>query len=100
MKRLTAVIIAIVMCIGICSIPAMAKDTTVKVRIAPFKTTILEQVVDNANVEFPLITYKDITYFPMTYDLCAALRMSSGFDSEILRLFEIPLSKKLRFFSF
>lgn len=82
MKRLTAVIIAIVMCTGICSIPAMAKDTTVKVRIAPFKTTILEQVVDNANVEYPLITYKDITYFPMTYDMCAALWLCSGFDSE------------------
>lgn len=82
MKKLTAVIITIVMCICTCAIPAMAKDTTVKVRIAPFKTTILGQDVDNAGVEFPLITYKDITYFPMTYDLCAALGMSSGFDEE------------------
>ena len=82
MKKLTAVIITIVMCISICGIPAMAMAPTVAVRIAPFKTTILKQDVDNANVEFPLITYKDITYFPMTYDLCASLGLSSGFDSE------------------
>ena len=82
MKKLTTAIITIVMCIGICTISAMAMAPTVAVRIAPFKTNILGQDVDNANVEFPLITYKDITYFPMTYDLCAALGLSSGFDSE------------------
>lgn len=82
MRKLTAVIITIVMCISACTIPTMANNETVNVRIAPFRTKILGQDVDNANVEFPLITYKDITYFPMTYDLCAALGMSSGFDSE------------------
>ncbi len=82
MKKLTAIIITIVMCLSICSISAMAMAPTVAVRIAPFKTTILDEHVDNANVEFPLITYKDITYFPMTYDLCAALGLCSGFDSE------------------
>lgn len=82
MRKLTAVIITIIMCIASCAIPAMANSETVYVRIAPFRTTILEQNIDNSNVEFPLITYKDITYFPMTYDLCAALGMSSGYDSE------------------
>ena len=82
MKRLTAVIIAIVMCISIFNIPAVAMVPTVAVRIAPFKTTILGENVDNTSVEYPLITYKDITYFPMTYDLCAALKLCSGFDNE------------------
>lgn len=82
MKKMVVIIIAMVMSLSVCAISATAMVPTVAVRIAPFKTTILEQVVDNANVEFPLITYKDITYFPMTYDLCAALGLCSGFDSE------------------
>lgn len=82
MKKLTAAIITVVMCISTCVFPVAAMVSNVKVKIAPFKTTILDQIVDNANVEFPLITYKDITYFPMTYDLCAALGLCSGFDSE------------------
>lgn len=54
----------------------------VKVKIAPFYTQIENVSVDNRYVQFPLITYKDITYFPMTHDLCAMLGLSTGFDSE------------------
>ena len=81
MKKITVWVLIIVFCIGF--IPSASADSgNIKVQIAPFKTEIQGMKVDNASVEYPLITYKDITYFPMTYDLCRALYLVSGFTAE------------------
>ena len=63
-------------------VPVLAKENEVNIRIAPFHTEIENVSVDNRYVEYPLITYNDITYFPMTYNLCAFLGLRSGFDTE------------------
>ncbi len=52
------------------------------VQIAPFYTQIGSMSVDNRYVKYPLITYNDVTYFPMTYDLCQMLNLRTGFDKE------------------
>ena len=80
MKKFTSFLLVLVLLLS--SISAFAKSDAVKVKIAPFYTEIQGMSVDNRYVEYPLITYKDITYFPMTFDLCSVLGLVSGFDSE------------------
>lgn len=46
--------------------PASA-DTQVKVTLPTFPVTLNGTAVDNAGSQYPLIVYRDITYFPMTY---------------------------------
>ncbi len=80
MKKLFSSLL--MLCLLLPSVLAGAQDSNVKVNIAPFYTEIDYMSVDNRYVEFPLITYKDITYFPMTYNLCERLDLVSGFDSQ------------------
>lgn len=82
MKKTLAILITFILCISSLTIPAYAKNEAVKVKIAPFYTEIQYMSVDNRYVEYPLITYKDITYFPMTFDLCTRLGLMCGYDSE------------------
>ncbi len=80
MKKILTLLLVLTLCIS--SFPAFAQNDKVKVKIAPFYTEIDRMSVDNRYVEYPLITYKDITYFPMTFDLCDRLGLMCGFDSE------------------
>ena len=83
MKKNIGIFLALALLItSIISVPVHAKENEVRVKIAPFYTQIQDVSVNNRYVEYPLITYKDITYFPMTYNLCAFLGLRSGFDSE------------------
>ncbi len=59
-----------------------ANAQSVRVKIPSFYTEINRSSVDNRYVEYPLILYKDITYFPMTYDMCQSLNLMCGFSSE------------------
>ncbi len=52
----------------------------VNVRIASYPTEINGINVANRDVEYPLINYRDITYFPMTYNLCARLGLTTGYE--------------------
>ena len=44
-----------------------AQSSSVTVTLPKFKVTFNGVTVDNANRQYPLIVYNDITYFPMTY---------------------------------
>ena len=79
MKKLRLLLVTATLALLLCGI---CHAQSVKVKIAPFYTQIEDVSVDNRYVEYPLITYKDITYFPMTYDLCSMLGLSVGFDSQ------------------
>lgn len=94
MKRNLALFLALTVIVtSVITVPALAKGNEVRVKIAPFYTEIENVSVDNRYVEYPLITYKDITYFPMTYNLCAFLGLRSGFDAEKgLYIISIPSS--------
>lgn len=83
MKKNISLFLALALLItSIISVSARAQGNEVTVKIAPFYTEIENVSVDNRYVEYPLITYKDITYFPMTYNLCAFLGLRSGFEAE------------------
>ena len=94
MKRKMTLFLALTVIVTfVITVPALAKGNEVGVKIAPFYTEIENVSVDNRYVEYPLITYKDITYFPMTYNLCAFLGLRSGFDAEKgLYIISIPSS--------
>ncbi len=61
---------------------SVSAEQSVNVQIAPFDTEINYQKVDNRHIEYPLIVYKDITYFPMTYDLCQSLGLMTGYTEK------------------
>jgi len=57
--------------------PAYA--ASVRVTMPSFMITLNETQIDNATRQYPLIVYKDITYFPMTYHDCRFLGLESEY---------------------
>lgn len=45
-----------------------------------FDVTLNGQKIESANREYPLLVYRDITYFPMTYYDCRFLGLSTDWD--------------------
>jgi hypothetical protein len=56
--------------------PASAAPKQVGVRIPSFNVELNGVKIDNEHQEYPLLVYKDITYFPMTWDFSRALSLS------------------------
>ena len=54
----------------------------INVKIPTFNTSINEVTFNNENEKYPLIVYKDITYFPMTWNMCRSIGLVSGWDNE------------------
>ena len=52
----------------------------VAVVIPEYPTVIAGMDIYNPALEYPVFTYNDICYIPMTYDLCERLSLSVGFD--------------------
>ena len=63
------------------TIPAAAygaqAGNAVSVTLPDFKVTLNGEEVNNSYSKYPLIVYKDITYFPMTYNDCRFLGLES-----------------------
>lgn len=53
-------------------------STGVKVTLPEFKVTLNGVAMDNSYSKYPLIVYKDITYFPMTYSDCRFLGIETN----------------------
>ncbi|TXK84354.1 hypothetical protein [Paenibacillus sp. N3.4] len=54
----------------------------VNVKIAEFSVTVNGIAADNANAAYPLFVYKDITYFPLTWDMSKALKWDISWSEE------------------
>lgn len=65
-----------------------AQSGAVNITLPNFKVTMNGQIVNNSYSKYPLIVYKDITYFPMTYSDCRYLGIESTWkgDKEGLRV--------------
>ncbi|MDR7855458.1 hypothetical protein [Tissierella sp.] len=59
-----------------------AQLKAVNVSIPSFKVTLNDTTVDNLYRQYPLIVYKDITYFPMTYYDSRFLGLETKWDSK------------------
>lgn len=69
--------------LGILPTPAAyAAGTTVQVSLPSHAVTLNGQTVSSDYSRYPLIVYKDITYFPMTYYDCRLLGVSTAWSKE------------------
>jgi hypothetical protein len=60
--------------------PAYA--ASVQINLPGFGVTLNGAQIDNATRQYPLIVYKDITYFPMTYYDCRFLGLESNYTAQ------------------
>ena len=67
----------------LCSNVGINADSSVSVDIPRFKITLNGTVMDNAYNKYPLLMYKDITYFPMTYDYARFLGLKANWYPKV-----------------
>lgn len=80
-KKISALFLLIFMII-VSIFPNVAfADTNVTVKLPNFKVTLNETEVNNSYRQYPLITYKGITYFPMTFYDCRYLGLETTWDN-------------------
>jgi len=60
--------------------PIFAATKNVSVNLPAFKVTLNGKEINNLYSKYPLIVYKDITYFPMTYSGCRYLGLETKWD--------------------
>lgn len=58
-----------------------AADDQLNVTIPTFDITINNSLIDSTQMQYPLIVHKDITYFPLTWNWCAAMGLASGYTA-------------------
>ena len=78
-KSITLLLVLVMLCSFV--IPVSASNE-VYVNIAPFPVYLYDMVVNSAYAEYPVITYKDVSYIPLTYDLCERCSINCGWDNE------------------
>ena len=62
--------------------PTAQAATRMTATLPAFPVTINGQVIDNSSAQYPLFLYKDVTYVPMTYNLCRFLGIVTAWDAE------------------
>ena len=76
-KRIFTVFVLVALITCVIAPNARAEETGVTVKLPGFKVTLNGTVIDNKTSLYPLIVYRDITYFPMTYYGCRFLGLES-----------------------
>lgn len=61
---------------------AFAATKNVSVSLPSFKVTLNGSEINNSYSKYPLIVYKDITYFPMTFGGCRYLGLETKWDQK------------------
>lgn len=80
MKKRFLLMLAVLSMTLISSVSASAK--TVDVIIPDYECVIGNSSVYYKDSIYPMISYKDITYFPMTWDYCNALGLATSYTEE------------------
>ncbi len=62
--------------------PTIVYAKSVAVTIPEFPVTVNDQVMENLHNQYPLLLYKDITYFPMAYDYASFLGVKANWYKE------------------
>lgn len=78
MRRVIAFLIVFV--VLLLPIRIHGQTRTVQVKLPDFPITVNDEVIKNDDRTYPLIVYKDITYFPMTYYDARFLGLETGWD--------------------
>ena len=65
MKKLVSLALALALVLALAVCPVSAAGKAVTVDVANYPIALNGQIMDNAYATYPLIIYKQITYFPM-----------------------------------
>ena len=57
-------------------------EQEVEITIPDFDVVIGDQIIDNVHNKYPMILYKNITYFPMTWNFSRALGLESNWSND------------------
>lgn len=82
-RKIIYILVSIAVCIILLSNNNVEAAQGVRVNLPTFKVTINGQEINNSYSQYPVITYKDITYFPMTYEGCRYLGLETKWDKQI-----------------
>ena len=74
-------------CMWLSASVSFAAAGNVSITLPGFKVTLNGEVFNNNYSRFPLIVYKDVTYFPMTYNDCRFLGIESVWTGNTTGLF-------------
>jgi hypothetical protein len=78
-RRLLLLALAAAVAFALPARSAAAADASVSVVIPAFKVSINDRDIDSTRLQYPLIVYKDISYFPLTWNWCRELGLASGY---------------------
>ncbi len=80
-KTFLRVLLAIACCIALAFSLLPQAEAAMRADIVIGKVTLNGQVIDNKNAKYPLLTYSNITYFPMTYQLSRFMGVETDWNN-------------------
>lgn len=87
-RKFISILLSMTLCMGCMLIaPVAAGAASISVTLPNFRVTLNGEVFNNDYSRYPLIVYKDITYFPMTYNDCRFLGIESTWTGDTTGLF-------------
>ena len=81
MKRTLCTLLLTLLLLSALPPPAAQAAGTVAVSLPAFAVTLNGQTFSNDYSKYPLLVYRDITYFPMTYYDCRLLGLTTGWSA-------------------
>ena len=78
---LSLVLVLLMLSINVFSFAAATAVSGLTATIPNFKVTVNNKAIDNINSKYPLLVYKNITYFPMTWNYTQALGLKTSWDA-------------------
>lgn len=79
LRKATFLILAILLTALFSNISFSASNE-ISVKVPTFKVVVNGVKIDNIKSKYPLLVYKDITYFPMTYNYANALGLKTEWN--------------------
>ena len=88
-RKFTSILLSVTLCVSCICITAAtaAAASSINITLPNFKVTLNGEVFNNDYSRYPLIVYRDITYFPMTYNDCRFLGIESTWTGDTTGLF-------------
>ena len=88
-KTFLRVLLAIACCIALAFSLLPQAEAAMRADVVTGKVTLNGQVIDNKNAKYPLLSYSNITYFPMTYQLSRFMGVETDWNNAAKRKAEI-----------
>ena len=84
-KTFLRVLLAIACCIALAFSLLPQAEAAMRADVVTAKVTLNGQVIDNKNAMYPLLSYSNITYFPMTYQLSRFMGVETDWNNAAKR---------------